>query len=79
MDSRQEHTNPKRQRGDDTSPQREQGDSPFLALTRRTFLGRSTAGIGSIALASLLNGNIFAAAGPGVGREPASGPSRANF
>src|SRR5262245_17647112 len=30
------------------------------ALTRRTFLSRSMTGLGSLALASLLNGNIFA-------------------
>jgi hypothetical protein len=29
------------------------------ALTRRTFLGRSFAGLGGLALASLLNGNLF--------------------
>src|SRR6266545_2390235 len=31
------------------------------ALTRRTFLGQSMTGLGGLALASLLNGNIFAA------------------
>src|SRR5262245_58516806 len=30
------------------------------AITRRTFLGRSTGGNGSLALASLLNGSLFA-------------------
>jgi hypothetical protein len=31
------------------------------AITRRTFLGRSASGIGSLALASLLNGDLFGA------------------
>ena len=31
------------------------------AITRRTFLGRSAAGIGGLALASLLNGGLSAA------------------
>ena len=31
------------------------------ALTRRTFLGRSGVGIGGLALAALLNGNLFGA------------------
>jgi hypothetical protein len=38
-------------------------DELSRAVTRRTFLGRSTAGIGGLALASLLNGNLFGAGG----------------
>lgn len=35
------------------------------SLTRRQFFGKSAAGIGSIALASLLRDNLFAAEAPG--------------
>jgi hypothetical protein len=41
------------------------------AITRRTFLGRSTAGIGGLALASLLNGNLFAGLTRGATALPA--------
>ena len=34
---------------------------PLLATTRRHFFARSATGLGSLALASLLNGNLFAA------------------
>ena len=42
-------------------------DEHRLAMTRRQFFGRSTAGIGIAALASLLNPDLFAAS---VGAEP---------
>jgi hypothetical protein len=37
------------------------------AITRRTFLGRSASGLGGLALASLLNGNLFAGPKPAAG------------
>src|SRR4030095_4184487 len=37
-----------------------------LLLTRRQFFGRAAAGIGTAALASLLNPNLFAATQPGA-------------
>ncbi|MBP8257365.1 MAG: twin-arginine translocation signal domain-containing protein, partial [Opitutaceae bacterium] len=36
-------------------------ESCSQAITRRTFLGRSATGIGSLALASLLNPNLLRA------------------
>ena len=44
-----------------------------LQLNRRTFLGRTTAGIGSLALASLLNPELLAAAG--IDAAPGTGPT----
>jgi hypothetical protein len=37
------------------------------AITRRTFLGRSASGLGGLALASRLNGNLFAGPKPAAG------------
>src|SRR5437773_8187685 len=45
------------------------------AMTRRHFFGRSARGLGTLALASLLNQNLFAAAkkvAPAVGAKPFS-------
>ena len=44
--------------------QREFNQENLRAITRRTFFGRSSAGIGSIALAALLNGKSFGAPAP---------------
>src|SRR5438876_12335494 len=41
-------------------------DSLRVDLTRRTFLGRATTGIGSVALASLLNPGLLSAADSAV-------------
>src|SRR5690348_5599860 len=40
-------------------------DPTALQINRRTFLGRATAGIGTLALGSLLNPRLFAATGNG--------------
>jgi hypothetical protein len=44
-----------------------------LQLNRRTFLGRTTAGVGSLALASLMNPKLFAASA--INAAPGTGPN----
>jgi hypothetical protein len=48
-----------------------------LALTRRHFLGRTATGIGTLALASLLDERLLQAAGPGGGPGRTHHPARA--
>ena len=47
-------------------------DELRMSLTRRHFLGRSSAGLGTVALASLLDDRLFA-------REPSSGAGIPGF
>src|SRR5690349_8641226 len=46
-------------------------ESHSLLLARRTFLGRGAAGLGSLALASLLQPRLFAADASGTEKAPA--------
>ena len=48
-------------------------DEVTMALTRRQFFGRNAAGIGSMALASLLNPEAFAATAGGTEINPKTG------